>query len=62
MLNYTKSSKRYKPYIYGNQENENNISDVIPIRKIAKQPFKILDAPKLRDDFYNSVLDWSCGN
>jgi cell division cycle 20-like protein 1, cofactor of APC complex len=32
------------------------------IRKIPKQPFKILDAPHLQDDFYLNLLDWSCNN
>lgn len=32
------------------------------IRKIQKAPYKILDAPKLKDDFYFSLLDWSAGN
>lgn len=29
------------------------------VRRINKQPYKILDAPKLKDDFYNNLLDWS---
>ncbi|XP_036595670.1 fizzy-related protein homolog [Trichosurus vulpecula] len=28
-------------------------------RNIAKSPFKILEAPDLRDDFYLNLLDWS---
>ena len=28
-------------------------------RKISKEPFKVLDAPYLQDDFYLNVLDWS---
>jgi hypothetical protein len=28
-------------------------------KKIAKEPYKILDAPLLKDDFYLNVLDWS---
>ena len=28
-------------------------------RKIAKVPFKVLDAPALQDDFYLNVVDWS---
>ncbi|KAF0739348.1 hypothetical protein Ae201684_004917 [Aphanomyces euteiches] len=31
-------------------------------RKIAKVPFKILDAPALQDDFYVNVVDWSAWN
>jgi WD40 repeat protein len=37
-------------------ENEPEIESV---RKINKQPYKILDAPKLKDDFYNNLLDWN---
>ncbi|RHY86627.1 hypothetical protein DYB35_005781 [Aphanomyces astaci] len=31
-------------------------------RKIAKSPFKILDAPALQDDFYLNLVDWSSMN
>ncbi|RHY33043.1 hypothetical protein DYB32_001922 [Aphanomyces invadans] len=31
-------------------------------RKIAKSPFKILDAPALQDDFYLNLVDWSSTN
>ncbi|XP_043830561.1 fizzy-related protein homolog [Dromiciops gliroides] len=31
-------------------------------RNVAKSPFKILEAPGLRDDFYLNLLDWSCLN
>ena len=31
-------------------------------RKIAKVPFKVLDAPQLRDDFYLNLVDWSDSN
>lgn len=31
-------------------------------RKIAKTPFKVLDAPGLQDDFYVDLLDWSAKN
>ena len=31
-------------------------------RKIASTPFKVLDAPKLQDDFYLNVVDWSASN
>eukprot|EP00457_Paulinella_chromatophora_P002951 gb/GEZN01002956.1/.p1 GENE.gb/GEZN01002956.1/~~gb/GEZN01002956.1/.p1 ORF type:complete len:596 (-),score=32.86 gb/GEZN01002956.1/:363-2150(-) len=31
-------------------------------RKISKTPFKILDAPQLRDDFYLNLVDWSSQN
>ncbi len=31
-------------------------------RKIAKAPFKVLDAPALQDDFYLNLVDWSSQN
>ena len=29
------------------------------MRNIAKSPFKVLDAPRLNDDFYLNLVDWS---
>jgi len=31
-------------------------------RKIAKSPYKVLDAPALQDDFYLNLVDWSSHN
>ncbi|CAK0785379.1 Protein FIZZY-RELATED 2 [Coccomyxa viridis] len=31
-------------------------------RKIARSPFKVLDAPQLTDDFYLNLVDWSSQN
>lgn len=31
-------------------------------RKIPREPFKVLDAPYLQDDFYLNVIDWSSRN
>jgi len=31
-------------------------------RKIAREPFKVLDAPALQDDFYLNLVDWSSAN
>jgi cell division cycle 20-like protein 1 (cofactor of APC complex) len=31
-------------------------------RKIARVPYKVLDAPQLTDDFYLNLLDWSSTN
>ena len=31
-------------------------------RKIARAPFKVLDAPALADDFYLNLVDWSAQN
>uniref|UniRef100_A0A7S1T1G7 CDC20/Fizzy WD40 domain-containing protein n=1 Tax=Tetraselmis chuii TaxID=63592 RepID=A0A7S1T1G7_9CHLO len=32
------------------------------LRKIARSPFKVLDAPCLQDDFYLNLVDWSAQN
>ena len=39
-----------------------NFKEVPPSRKIPKNPYKILDAPALQDDFYLNLLDWSESN
>lgn len=31
-------------------------------RSLPKSPYKILDAPQLRDDFYVDLVDWSSSN
>lgn len=31
-------------------------------RKISRVPFKVLDAPHLKDDFYYNLIDWSSQN
>ena len=31
-------------------------------REISKTPYKVLDAPALKDDYYLNLLDWSCQN
>eukprot|EP00850_Spirogloea_muscicola_P004719 SM000020S06069 [mRNA] locus=s20:861409:864749:- [translate_table: standard] len=31
-------------------------------RRIARSPFKVLDAPALQDDFYLNLVDWSAQN
>lgn len=31
-------------------------------RKLAKVPFKVLDAPALQDDFYLNLIDWGPQN
>jgi len=33
-----------------------------PPRKINKNPYKVLDAPDLTDDFYLNLVDWSAQN
>ncbi|KAM3140343.1 hypothetical protein pb186bvf_007503 [Paramecium bursaria] len=46
------NKKTYKPYIH-------DVPDVQETRRINKIPYKILDAPNLRDDFYFSLIDWN---
>jgi cell division cycle 20-like protein 1 (cofactor of APC complex) len=31
-------------------------------RRVAKAPFKVLDAPALQDDFYLNLIDWGSQN
>lgn len=33
-----------------------------PQRKVPKNPYKVLDAPELQDDFYLNLVDWSSMN
>ena len=40
--------------------NEQN--KIKSVRKIPKEPFKVLDAPQLQDDFYLNLVDWSSTN
>lgn len=42
-------------------ERDGEIARPAP-RKIAKVPFKVLDAPQLQDDFYLNLVDWSASN
>lgn len=35
------------------------LKNIRNMRKIAKTPYKVLDAPGLQDDFYQDILDWS---
>lgn len=43
-------------------DEENNILPQKKTRKIAKIPYKVLDAPQLVDDFYLNLVDWSESN
>lgn len=35
------------------------LKNKLNLRKIDKNPFKVLDAPFLQDDYYLNVVDWS---
>ncbi|KRX10938.1 WD40-repeat-containing domain [Pseudocohnilembus persalinus] len=69
VLKYRTNQKRNQQYILNyspvkiNNKNQNSKLEQNPqLKKISKAPFKILDAPKLRDDFYFNLLDWSSKN
>lgn len=63
---------KYKPPLFPGIENKENNPysifetngnfDTQNLRKFNKTPYKILDAPNLRDDFYIDVVSWSCRN
>jgi len=47
---------------HGIHDSENMILPQKKTRKISKIPYKVLDAPQLRDDFYLNLVDWSDNN
>jgi cell division cycle 20-like protein 1, cofactor of APC complex len=47
---------------HGIADSENFILPQKKTRKISKIPYKVLDAPQLRDDFYLNLVDWSDNN
>lgn len=54
-------SFRNNPF-QGIADEENTILPQKKTRKIAKIPYKVLDAPQLSDDFYLNLVDWSESN
>jgi cell division cycle 20-like protein 1 (cofactor of APC complex) len=42
-----------------NSSDSINYSDLFNKKNISKNPYKVLDAPNLKDDFYLHLLDWS---
>ena len=50
-------------YVYNNDLFVSNpsltIDNQIKPRKISSNPYRILDAPGLSDDFYLNLVDWS---
>ena len=63
---------RYRPPLFPSIDNKENLPFSIfesspphetqALRNFSKSPYKILDAPSLRDDFYIDVVSWSCKN
>ncbi|XP_056664697.1 fizzy-related protein homolog [Monodelphis domestica] len=70
LFTYTPSAKRWRPddshkvspYSLSSISNQSQVLLSSPAkshRKISNFPFKILEAPNLRDDFNLNLLDWS---
>jgi cell division cycle 20-like protein 1, cofactor of APC complex len=63
---------KYKPPLFPGLENKENQPysifqpsssfEIKSARKFSKTPYKILDAPNLKDDFYIDVVSWSSKN
>lgn len=58
-LGYNMSSLALK---HSKSSKVNSSHDTKIKRKIAQQPFRVLDAPNLCDDFYLNLVDWSAAN
>lgn len=56
------SSSIVKPFNLSPPAERFMISPQQQKRRIAKVPFKVLDAPALQDDFYLNLVDWSSLN
>ncbi|XP_043830550.1 fizzy-related protein homolog [Dromiciops gliroides] len=71
LFTYFRNTKRWRPADEFSQFSLSSISTKSqilltntspPPRKIPGTPFKVLEAPDLRDDFYLNLLDWSALN
>ena len=53
-------------FVYNNELFVSNpmqtVESQIKPRKISSNPYRILDAPGLQDDFYLNLVDWSSQN
>ena len=49
-------------FISSSSASHSAIKTSKPNRKIPKNPFKVLDAPSLQDDYYLNLIDWSHNN
>ena len=54
-------SNPYSSIFNFSDEHQLQTADILH-RKIAQQPYKVLDAPNLSDDFYLNLVDWSLSN
>lgn len=50
------------PFMGRRLYSQEMLGSYVKCRKIPKEPFKVLDAPFLQDDFYLNVIDWSSRN
>jgi WD40 repeat protein len=57
-----KRSNQYDPLIETQPFCQESLPGYHSFREIHDEPFKVLDAPMLQDDFYLNVLDWSSQN
>lgn len=53
------SKPSFKKLINFDIEDKEATSNFLEQKKIPKSPYKVLDAPNLKDDFYLHLLDWS---
>lgn len=56
VLNYFEKRKKKEGFVFG---EDREYEEEEPIRSIAKKPYKVLEVPDLKDDFYCNVVDWS---
>lgn len=65
MTDMSSSRQKYSFLKYSELLKKETISKPMFLRtkeKIPKSPFKVLDAPALKDDFYLNLIDWSNQN
>jgi cell division cycle 20-like protein 1 (cofactor of APC complex) len=59
------NSYEMSPTAFGSKSPSSQITSGSPRkanRKIARTPYKVLDAPSLQDDYYLNLVDWSSTN
>ncbi|QRW12682.1 APC/C activator protein CDC20 (cell division control protein 20) [Ceratobasidium sp. AG-Ba] len=56
------SHPAYSPYQVRRRTHAMLTGPQATIRTISKTPYKVLDAPELKDDFYLNLVDWSSTN
>lgn len=61
-LTYNTNLKTSLGPIFNSIPNTSNTRSINSLRKIPNRPYKIIEAPRLIDDFYLNLLDWSSKN